>query len=498
MDDSKGSDAPKRARVEGGRRTQLPTEPPTDSPRAIAPRPPAPRPAEQSAPARESAPPEEVQRPSVFDALRQSETTLFEVGRVAERLSVVALGRGDAQHVVRQVVISFVAGLTLALLVAVVFAGGALQLVLGILAITCAAALGMFVSLRLVSKLAARFGARKLPGSPWLWVGAVLLIAVTGTATFSVSVWEVAKDAGALRVRTADAEKARKATKSAASLHAERADANLKRGAHIGLEKGVLYAPQNFESADGQFDLLLHFHGNTDLVEQSVGAAKLNALVAIINVGDGAEPYGKALQNPYAFDRMLTVIERRAETQLHLGHAQIRRIALSAWSAGFASVGKILGSRSQLDRVDAVLLMDSPHAKFAPGGETDVYLPSLENFLAFARRASLGQKLMVITHSAIPTEGYPSTTRTTDALLEQLSLKRADVSSGRVSPPPVDLPVAKRAFPSGERNWLNVVSRAEQGNLHVYGCTGNQKGDHIAHLAQMSVTVLPPLRERWK
>src|SRR6187402_2513273 len=304
MNDSEGSDAPKRARVEGTRKTQLPTEPPVGTPRAVPPRPTEPRPTEQSARARESAPPEEVQRPSVFDALRQSETTLFEVGKVAERLSVVALGRGDTHQVVRQVVFSFAAGLTLALLVAVVFAGGALQLVLRILAITCAAALGMFGALRLVSKLADRFGARKLPGSPWLWVGAVLLVAVTGTAVFSVSVWEVAKG-GALHVRTADAEKAKKATKSSASLQAERADAHLKRGAHIGLEKGVLYAPQNFESADGQFDLLLHFHGNTDLVEQSVGAAKLNALVAIINVGDGAEPYGKALQNPYAFDRML-------------------------------------------------------------------------------------------------------------------------------------------------------------------------------------------------
>src|SRR5688572_1888157 len=144
MDDSQGSDAPKRARVEGGRKTQLPSEPPAGEPRQVAgpPRPAAP----YRAPG--SAPPEEVQRPSVFDALRQSETTLFEVGQVAERLSVV-LGQGEVQHVVRQVVISFIAGLTLALLVAVVFAGGPLQLVLGILAVTCAAALGMFGALRL-------------------------------------------------------------------------------------------------------------------------------------------------------------------------------------------------------------------------------------------------------------------------------------------------------------------------------------------------------------
>jgi hypothetical protein len=37
-----------------------------------------------------------------------------------------------------------------------------------------------------------------------------------------------------------------------------------------------------------------------------------------------------------------------------------------------------------------------------------------------------------------------------------------------------------------------------QGNLHVLACQGNGKGDHIAHLAQMSVSVLPPLIARWR
>lgn len=504
MDDSEGSDAQTGARKQHAgrgsiprdppskRHTQLPAEPPTGQlpPASMRRAPPPP-------PRREPAQADEVRRPSAFDALRQSETTLFEVGKVAERLSVVALGRADASHVVRQIVISFVAGLTLALMVAVVFAGGAIRLVLGILAGTCAAALAMFCALRVVSKLAARFGARKLPGSPWLWVGAVLLVAVAATGAFSISAWEMAKVASKIPVRTGAAAPAQNANQSNASQTAERADASMKRGSHIGLERGVLYAPPSFESADGQFDLVLHFHGNHDLVEQSVAAAKLNALAAIINVGDGAEPYGKALQNPYIFDRMLTTIERRAEKQLHLKHAQIRRIALSAWSAGFASVGKILNSRSQLDRVDAVLLLDSPHAKFAPFSETEVYPPSLDNFANFARRAVAGQKLMIITHSDIETEGYPSTTQTMDALLALLSLKRTSGSAG-TSFPPVDIPVATRAFPERERNWLSVVSEAHERDFHVYGCTGKLKGDHIAHLAQMSVTVLPPLRERWR
>jgi len=82
--------------------------------------------------------------------------------------------------------------------------------------------------------------------------------------------------------------------------------------------------------------------------------------------------------------------------------------------------------------------------------------------------------------------------------LQQLSLEREAVSPDTASPAPVDLSVAKRAFPSGERNWLRVTSQAHRQSFFLYGCSGKGKGDHIAHLAQMSVTVLPPLYERWK
>ena len=436
-------------------------------------------------------------RPSVFDALRQSRTTLVEVGQVAQRLSSFAPGLADARKVVRHAVFSFVAGLTLALMVTLVFAGGTFRLVLGILAGTCAAALAVFGALRLVSKIAKRQGARALPGPSWMWVGAIVAVAVAGTAGFTFSVWEVTKPAAAGHRRDSNEPDTSDSAAPGPSADAKRADANLRRGVRVGLERGVLYMPPSFESADGQFDLVMHFHGNVALIQQSVAAAKLNALVAVYNFGEGAGRYSKPLRNPYVFDRMLETIEARVRKRLRLRNALIRSIALSSWSAGFASIHRILSSRSRLDRMDAVLLLDGPHGTFAPGSETEVYAPSVEHFTEFARRALSGQKLMAITHSAIETEKYPSTTQTTDAILEAVSLKRQPVS-GDASPPPVNLKVAKMAFPSGERNWLRYVTKAQKKNLYVYGCAGNGKGDHIAHLAQMSVTVLPLLRERWE
>lgn len=438
-------------------------------------------------------PPEPPERPSLLDELLVARTTVNEVGKAARRLSVVALGLSESRRVVRQLVLSGIFGLLLALGVALVFAGGTLRLVLGILAGTCIAALVVFLTLRGVGKLADRFGARTLPGSPWLWLGAVLVLALGGTWAVSLSLWEVTK-LPALGPKPATP----MVKVPPVAIDAERADDAVKRGAHERIPRGVIYAPPAFESIDGQFDVVIHFHGNVELVEQSVVAAGLNALVVVINVGDGSGVYTKEMQGPYAFDRLLTTIEERARDRLRLENPMVRRIALSAWSAGFASVVEILGSRSRFDRVDAVLLMDTPHAKYAPGSDSEVWGPSIEPFAAFARRAMAGQKLMIVTHSAIETEGYPSTTQTTDALLKSLGMERETVAPESASPRAVDLPVAVQAFPSGERNWMQVVSRVTEQNFAVYGCTGKGKGDHIAHLAQMSVTVLPPLRERWQ
>ncbi len=116
----------------------------------------------------------------------------------------------------------------------------------------------------------------------------------------------------------------------------------------------------------------------------------------------------------------------------------------------------------------------------------------------FARRAVAGEKLMVITHSTIETEDYASTTQTANALLAALGIERHAVTNPASSPPPVKLRAAVFAFPTGERRWLSVTSEVRQGGLTVLGCTGNGKGDHIAHLAQMSETVLPPLVARWR
>jgi hypothetical protein len=142
-------------------------------------------------------------------------------------------------------------------------------------------------------------------------------------------------------------------------------------------------------------------------------------------------------------------------------------------------------------------MMDSLHASLLDG-DGKVHPPSIEPFAAFARTAVAGKKLFVLTHSAIRVTGYASTTQSADALLDAIGLEARKVDPDEASPPDVNLPAAMRAFPKGDRRWMRVERLAEKGGLKLYACGGLGPEDHIAHLAQMSVTVLPPLAKRWR
>lgn len=434
--------------------------------------------------------PEPGLRESLIAGMTGRRTTLYEVGEVARRLSILAPGVAAARRESRRIVLSFAIGLTVALLATMVFAGGTWRLLLGILGGTGVAALATFAALRGLARFAARGGAREIPGPALLWVGGAVLTAIGLTVAFTWSLSEATEPlAGRLSAPSIEI-KSQKALKPSG-----RADANVKRDHHVRVRRGVLYVPPAFKSEDGQFDLVIHYHGNVDMVEKSAARTQLNALMLIYNYGEGSGKYSKPLLNPRAFDAMLDGTEKRA-AELGLETPRVRRIALSSWSAGYGALYRILESRSRADRIDAVLMQDSMHGSYYGAAKGKVSELSLRPFVRFARRAAAGEKLMVVTHSAIETEGYPDTTKSASALLEDLSIERTKTNPANASPPPVEMPVVLRAFPDGRR-WLQVINTVHQKGLQVLGCDGKTQGDHIAHLGQISETVLPPLIERW-
>lgn len=432
----------------------------------------------------------------------RSRTTILELSEVAQRMSVLRGSSAGEPSFTQQLALSFAVSATLVLLGTMVLAGGAWRIVLGMLAgITGSTAL-VWYALRSLPKIAKRLGTRELPGTPTMWLGALVGFALTATAGLTWGVSEATKPlarfGGADFKLPASAEAAEPAAAEPPSELGGRADAKMKRGQHVNLGDGVLYAPPHFASADGQFDLLIHYHGNTELIERSVDAAKLDAIAYIVNFGEMSGRYSEPLRNPHAFDETLERIEQRVGEKLGLERPRIRRVALSSWSAGFGAVYHVLTSRSRLDRIDALLMMDSLHASYAPGSDTKVTDLSVRPFVRFAERAIAGEKLFVLTHSSVETIEYPSTTKSADALLERVGVAREVVDPETASPPPVDIEVALRAFPSKDREWVKVKSVASRGAFTVVAGKGNDKGDHIAHLAQMSVLTLPKLVERWK
>jgi hypothetical protein len=199
--------------------------------------------------------------------------------------------------------------------------------------------------------------------------------------------------------------------------------------------------------------VILHFHGDPWLPEQSVASAYLNATVLAIHAGSGSYPYNELVKDPESFRKLL------AET----GAANSKRpVILSSFSAGYGAVRAIL--RHSYERIDSIVLIDSMHTDYLdrrpdPAG--------LDIFLKFALDAAAGRKRMLITHSEIFPGTFASTTETADWLLENLKLRR--------------LPVLKWG-PLG----MQQLSEVRRGRFAILGFAGNSAPDHVDHFHGMA------------
>jgi hypothetical protein len=283
------------------------------------------------------------------------------------------------------------------------------------------------------------------------------------------------------------------APKPAEPPPAERADAHFVRSWRAPLAGGLLTFPPSFESKDGRYDLIIHFNGNTDLVEESYGYAGVNAVVMILNLGVGSGVYEDRFEDPAAFrlilSRVQTVMEDRG-----LRGAKLGRIALSGWSSGYGGVYKVLANDDLFDRISGVMLLDAVHCGFMPGS-TRLKPDQIEPLRRFARKAVEGRAMLSITHSEIVTYGYLNAHQTTDAVLDALGLTRAPAYEAQ--PMPV-LKTMVGVLPRALMVPLEPLTEVHRGELHVRGYTGNGPVTHMLHLVQMSTTALPDLVRYWK
>jgi hypothetical protein len=239
-----------------------------------------------------------------------------------------------------------------------------------------------------------------------------------------------------------------------------------------------LFLPANFAPTNGTYDVVVHFHGLAKAQESNVTEAGLNAAVISVNLGVASAKYSAAFRDPHAFDRLLTKTQRMVARSGRAKGAKIGRIALSAWSAGFASVSAILKQESARSRVDAVLLADGLHAAYADPKNHVIEERSLAKYVHLTEQAMRGEKLFVLTHSSIPTYGYPNVNDTVGAVLRLAS-------------------VEKGSPPSSSPRSMHALYQIHRGDFYVTGFEGRGVSDHIDHIWAMGETMFPLLAARW-
>jgi hypothetical protein len=279
---------------------------------------------------------------------------------------------------------------------------------------------------------------------------------------------------------------------------ASRPPSALRRDGYDPVSGGVLFVPKSFRPTSGDYDLVVHFHGDVDIVRESVEHAGVDAALAVVNWGVLTTPYRKIYDIPGRFEALVAQIERALGRRGLVGPPRLRRLALTSWSAGYAAVESILQHRASpppdADPLDAIVLLDGVHCRFRDGDPRLIDPRSVMAFLRAAQAAAEGRILFFLTHSQIETVDYASTARTARFILESVGAEPAR-SPMLPLPPHLELEAARGAMP--REAWLIPVSHTEVGLLRVLGFRGNTPEQHAAHLTQMAAVALPELARRW-
>ncbi|MBK9264018.1 MAG: hypothetical protein IPM54_29975 [Polyangiaceae bacterium] len=241
---------------------------------------------------------------------------------------------------------------------------------------------------------------------------------------------------------------------------------------------GQMIAPRKGGiTKSGAFDLVVHFHGHEPIRKEFVKTAKGAVLVGI-DLGIGSGAYASGFASPHTFTQLISSVEAAMAKKTGNKKAHVRKIALSAWSAGYGAIEQILRQPAG-KRIDSVILLDSLHTGYTDERAKTLKTVQIEPFIDFAKQAAKKQKFMFLSHSSIIPPGYASTTEVATHVIGELRGKPKK---------------AKRADVLG----LDLIRRYDKGDFHVRGYTGDDKPDHCAHIGLMADIMRVHLEPRWK
>jgi hypothetical protein len=220
--------------------------------------------------------------------------------------------------------------------------------------------------------------------------------------------------------------------------------------------------------ASGRFDLVIHLLGDELARRELVESRQNFALYSLtLNVG---ENYAALFSGTGFYGQIVNQVEE-ALAESRGTPARVRHVALSAWSGGYMGVLAAL-AQPAAKGVDAVILIDGMH------GPRDALAHQLAPFVEYARRASAGERFMLVTHSSIDPPDFASTTESAHLLISALGARPELVQRK-------------------DRYGLELVEYFTRGDFHVRGYAGNDKADHCAQVTLLR-DAYAALGRRWK
>lgn len=270
-----------------------------------------------------------------------------------------------------------------------------------------------------------------------------------------------------------------------AAVHAEAAESapELEPGVRLPAPVTVrlghyqIRLPELCRGADGRYDVLVHFHGVPSKVEKAFTESGVSAVLVTGNMGIGSGKYEDAFTAGGSLEQLLVRVDEVVGKHCEGVERGWRRVALSAWSAGYGAIYRVLDNKDA-ELVDAVLLADGLHVGFKDKQKRELNEHQMAPFDAFAEKAARGDKLFVISHSSITTT-YASTTETASYLIERRGLERQATDE------------------AGPLPSMHLSSKASLNGFQVLGFDGKDTDAHCDHLYAIGQTLYSRLAERW-
>ncbi len=225
-----------------------------------------------------------------------------------------------------------------------------------------------------------------------------------------------------------------------------------------------VFVPNYFKAPEeGKFILAFHLHSASWAAEDEVYKAQVNVVLFNIHLGAFSSSYQSYFQDSNKFRLILEKIITTLQNHNIIANPQIDTLIVTSFSAGYAGVREIFKTPAYYDQINALALADGLHCSSDPALKEQ----QMKDFLRFARDARDRKKIMLLTHSEIPTSGYESTTQTANYLINGIGAQRLPVST-------IDeIGIQKSA--------------CDTGYFHLKGYAGETANDHLKHLYSMNL-----------